>query len=260
MRRVLLVGAGLLLLAAWTPLESPNKAIEEGNTRLRAGKAEEALGHYDRAARELPAEPGVHFDRGAALFGLSRFDEATQEFLRATEARATPLKAAAFYNLGNGFFKQEKYGDAIAAYRRALALDPNDMRAKWNLELALKKKREQDEKKKQDDKKDQKQDSKDQKQDQKKDDQANNEPDKQKEKEKDKQQPQDQQDQKDKKDQKDQQKDDKQASAPPPEPEKGPDQKEMEAILDSLERSPKDLEQERARMRAVRRVPPVKDW
>jgi hypothetical protein len=34
----------------------------------------------------------------------------------------------------------------------------------------------------------------------------------------------------------------------------------MEAILDSLERSPKDLEQERARMRAVRRVPPVKDW
>jgi len=258
-RRALLVAAGLPLLAAWTPLESPNKAIEEGNTRLRAGKAEEALGHYDRAARELPADPGVHFDRGAALFGLSRFDEATQEFLRATEARATPLKAAAFYNLGNGFFKQEKYGDAIAAYRRALALDPNDMRAKWNLELALKKKREQDEKKKQDDKKDQKQDDKDKKQDQKKDDQAKNEPEKDKDKGKDqdKDKPQDQKDQKD---QKEQQKDDKQASAPPPQPEKGPDQKEMEAILDSLERSPKDLEQERARMRAVRRVPPVKDW
>ena len=35
---------------------------------------------------------------------------------------------------------------------------------------------------------------------------------------------------------------------------------EIGAVLDSLEKSPKDLEKQRARMRAVRRAPPVRDW
>jgi hypothetical protein len=34
----------------------------------------------------------------------------------------------------------------------------------------------------------------------------------------------------------------------------------MEAILDNLERSPKELEQELARLRALNRKPPAKDW
>ncbi|HVR64818.1 MAG TPA: hypothetical protein VMU50_23125, partial [Polyangia bacterium] len=45
----------------------------------------------------------------------------------------------------------------------------------------------------------------------------------------------------------------------PPEP-KPADDKDMGAVLDSLEHSPKDLEKERARLRAVRRRPPAKDW
>jgi DNA repair ATPase RecN len=35
---------------------------------------------------------------------------------------------------------------------------------------------------------------------------------------------------------------------------------EIDAVLDNLERSPKDLEKMRARLRAVRRAPPAKDW
>jgi hypothetical protein len=34
----------------------------------------------------------------------------------------------------------------------------------------------------------------------------------------------------------------------------------MGAVLDNLERSPKDLEKERARLRAIRRRPPARDW
>jgi hypothetical protein len=34
----------------------------------------------------------------------------------------------------------------------------------------------------------------------------------------------------------------------------------MEAILDNLEKSPKALEQELARLRAFQRRPPAKDW
>ncbi len=255
-------------------LQSPNRAVEEGNAGLKAGKAEEALKHYDRAVRQLPADTGVHFNRGAALFALSRFDEAAGEFLRATEAKAVPLKPAAFYNLGNSFFVAEKYDDAVAAYRRTLTFDPTHAHAKWNLELALKKRKEKEEQKKQEDKQD-KQDKKDdqQKPDEQQKPQQEREKDKKKEQdkgkdEKDKDKPPDKDEKPEQKAQ-EQQKEQKQSGRPqsgqepppPPSPsDKAPELKELDAVLDSLERSPKDLEKERARLRAVRRALPVKDW
>ena len=103
--------AGLLVLLpallGFEPLRSRNSEIEQGNALMKSGNAEEALKHYDKAAAALPGDAGVHFDRGAALYALSRFDEAGEEFLHASEAKDGALKASAFYNLGNAFFKKE---------------------------------------------------------------------------------------------------------------------------------------------------------
>src|SRR5581483_3430075 len=77
----------LPLLLAFDPLKSSNRDVEAGNAQMKAGKAEDALGSYDKAVAKLPGDPAVHFDRGTALYALSRFDEAGQEFLRATEAK-----------------------------------------------------------------------------------------------------------------------------------------------------------------------------
>jgi tetratricopeptide (TPR) repeat protein len=255
-RELILLVALTPLMTAWEPLRSRNGEIEQGNALLKSGNAEEALKHYDKAAAALPGDPGVHFDRGAALYALSRFDEAGQEFLRATEAKDGALKAQAFYNLGNAFFKKEKFKEAVEAYTRTLALDPRDERAKWNLEIALRKEQEQKDKdkdkdkdndKNKDDKKDQ--DKNQKKDDQKKDDQKKDEPKKKDDQKKDDPKPQDQNDKKDQK------KPDEQKGDKPP-----PDEQQMGAVLDNLERSPKDLEKERARLRAVRRAPPARDW
>ena len=243
-----LLGAGLL--------ESRNAEVEQGNAALKAGKAEEALGHYDKAVAKLPADAGAHFDRGAALYSLSRFDEAGQEFLRATQGTDPGLKASAFLNLGNAFVKKEKYKEAIEAYKRTLALRPGDQSAKWNLEVALAKKKEEEKKQQDQDK------NKDDKKENKKDDkQADKKDDKQADK-KDQKQQKDQPG-KDKsaedKDQKDPEKQNPQKDQAKP-PQQPADEKEIQAVLDNLERSSKDLEKERARLRAVRRAPPVKDW
>ncbi len=164
------------LLTGFSVLEKRDPEIEAGNAALKAGKAEDALGHYDKAVKKLAADAGAHFDRGTALYALSRFDEAGQEFLKATDAKDAALKEGAFYNLGNAFFKKEKFKEAVAAYTRALGLRPDDKQAKWNLEIALKKQQEQDQKNKDKKKDDQKnKDDKDQKQskdDQKKDDKS----------------------------------------------------------------------------------------
>ncbi len=229
-----LLGMLVLLpfLLGFDPVRSRSAAVEEGNAKMKAGKADEALVAYEKAVAELPADPGAHFNRGTALAALSRFDEAAEEFLRATEAKETPLKAAAFYNLANAFFKKDKFQESIEAYKRALALDPKDERAKWNLEIALKKKREDDQKK-----------EKDKKDEKNKDDKNKDDKDKDKDK--------------DKKDDKQ----DKKKDEPQPKPaEKPAAEKEMESVLDSLEKSPKDLEKQRARLRAVRRAAPTRDW
>ena len=244
------------LLFGFEPLRSRNGDVEQGNALLKAGNAEEALKHYDKAVAALPGDPGAHFDRGAALYALSRFDEAGQEFLRATEAKDGALKAQAFYNLGNAFFKKEKFKEAIEAYTRTLALDPRDQRAKWNLEIALRKQQEQKDKDKDKDKnKDDK--NKDQKKDDKKDQDKNKDDQKKDDKKDQDKKPQDQKDQKkdEPKPQNEDQKNDAAKQPPPPS-----DEQEMGAVLDNLERSPKDLEKERARLRAIRRRPPARDW
>jgi Ca-activated chloride channel family protein len=251
------------LLFGFEPLRSRNGEIEQGNALMKSGNAEEALKHYDKAVAALPAEPGAHFDRGAALYTLQRFDEAGQEFLRATEAKDGALKAQAFYNLGNAFFKKEKFKEAIEAYQRTLALDPRDERAKWNLELALRKQQEQKDKDKDKDKDKNKDKKDDKKDDQKKDDKKEQDKkdqdkdkkdDQKKDDKKEQDKPEDKKDDKKEQQKKDEQKD---AAKQPPPP---ADEQEMGAVLDNLERSPKDLEKERARLRAIRRRPPARDW
>jgi tetratricopeptide (TPR) repeat protein len=266
------------LLAALLPfvlgvdlLSSSNRAVEEGNGRMKAGKAEEALVHYDKAVAKLPSEPGAHFNRGTALYGLSRFDEASREFLRATEARNPALKASAFYNLGNAFFQSNKFQDAAEAFKKSLAYNPGDVRAKWNLELALKKKKEEEDKKKDEknkddkdkdkNKKDDKQDKQDKKDQDKKDDKQDKQDKKDQDKKDDKQKTEQDKQQEKEKQAQEKQAQEKQAQQAKADQKEAPaDMKEIDAILDSLERSPKALEQERARIRAVRRQPPEKDW
>ena len=262
-----------LVLAAVAPLlfgfklfESRNSEVEQGNAALQAGKPEDALAHYDKAAGKLPADPGLHLDRGAALYALSRFAEAQQEFLRATEAQDESLKAAAFRNLGNALSKQDKPKEAVEAYKRALALRPDDKAAKWNLEIALKKQKEEEEKKKKDDK--DKQDKKDDKdKDKDKDKKDKDKQDKDKKDDQDKQDKKDDKDKdKDKKDKDKQQPDKKndkngQDKQPQPEKDKAAEQPErIQQLLQNLEANPKDLERERARMRVFRRAAPARDW
>jgi tetratricopeptide (TPR) repeat protein len=247
----------LPFLVAFDPLTRSNREVEQGNERMKAGKAEDALGFYDKAVAKLPNDPGAHFDRGAALYALSRFEEAGQEFLRATEAKDGALKASAFYNLGNAFFKKDKFKEAIEAYKRAMTLDPRDARPKWNLEIALKKQKDEEQKKKDKDKdKDQNKDN--DKKDDKKDDKGkdqNKGDNKKDDKGKDQKKP----DQPKKNQDQNKDQDKKPPEEPPPESKPGEEQ-EIGAVLDSLERDPKELEKQRARLRAVRRRPPAKDW
>ena len=116
---------------------------------LRLGQQQYAAGHYRQSyeayqrALAVSGDPALHFSLGAALYRMRRHEEAVRSFREVTGIPR--LRQAGYFNLGNAYFRAaEEAADAdgllrqsIAAYEEALRLDPADSAAKWNLELAV---------------------------------------------------------------------------------------------------------------------------
>ncbi len=265
MKRSLAIPLLLMVPLLWgfDPFQSNNTKVEEGNAKLGAGKYKEALKSYDAAAKELPDEAGVQYNRGVALHRLGKFDKAREALSKAVAGQDRSLKARSYYNLGNTLFELKKYKEATDSFKRSLGLRPGHLPSKWNLELSLRRIKEEEKKKKDQKKKDkQKDNNKDkknkdkQKKDQKqnKEKQGKNDPDKKDQQ--DKQDKQDKQKEKqDKKKKKQQERSDKDKARPKPQP------KERDSVLDALERNDKSLQRQRLRgMMGGRRRKTEKDW
>jgi Ca-activated chloride channel family protein len=192
---------------AWEPFRSTNDDVERGNERLRANDANGALQSYDRAARALPNEAGVQLNRGLALLAANDLAQAREALLRATDPQAPrELRADAYYDLGLAFYRegdalaatedhqgaQAQFREAVDAFRRSLRLRPGDRQTAWNLELALRRIREEQERQEQQEQEQQEQ--QDQQQDQQQQDQQQQDQQQQDQQQQDQQQ-QDQQQQ-----------------------------------------------------------------
>ena len=88
------------------------------------------------------------------------------EFEKATKLTDNKEKLSSIYhNLGNSLYKAEDYGNSVEAYKNALKNNPKDEETRFNLALAQKKLKAQQEQQQQDQKNDQnKEQNKDKKQ------------------------------------------------------------------------------------------------
>lgn len=73
------------------------------------------------------------FEAGVRAYGAGQHDVAARAF--AHHLRAVPGDAAAWYNLGNAWERQQEHGRATWAWLRALELRPRDPHARHNLEV-----------------------------------------------------------------------------------------------------------------------------
>jgi tetratricopeptide (TPR) repeat protein len=113
-----------------------------GEQLYAAGRYHESSAAFQRAL-DLGGDPELHFALGTALYRMRRYQDAARSF---REASGVPqLRQSGYYNLGNAYLMASEDApdaggllrQAIAAYEEALRLDPADSAAKWNLELAL---------------------------------------------------------------------------------------------------------------------------
>lgn len=108
--------------------------VTEAKQLIRDGRCQEAVAVMQRFVAQHPDDAGAWATLAAAHFELDQWAEAekaTREILR-----LKPDSPRDWCNLGMLLRKQGRTGEAIAAHRRALSLDPNNRRAQVELRKA----------------------------------------------------------------------------------------------------------------------------
>lgn len=270
-----LVAAGWLAEA----LASTHADIDAGVAAYKAGDSDAALASYTAAEADLGERPEIHFNKGLALLAKGDKEGARKAFEHGTESEFPDVHASAEYELGNIELDAEAFDAAIDRYIKCLKLQPAHASAKWNLELALlkkkqkeeeEKKKQEEEKKNQDENKDENQDKKDEdkkdedkKDEEKKDEEKQDEPkpdeEKKDEDKKDEPKPdeQKQDEQKPEEKKQDEQKPEEQKGEQQPQPQPQPlDKADLDKALEQLDEE--DLFQLGRPL--GRQVPVEKDW
>lgn len=114
---LLLFGAG-----CERAFEDTLSAVDEGNEALEKGDFEEALEHYRRAEKQIPARPELHYDIGRANLGLEKWDAAAEAFARALETEDPILQFDSLFNLGLAHAGAERWREAWESFRDALVV------------------------------------------------------------------------------------------------------------------------------------------
>lgn len=130
-------------------LDPYHDRVDEGNRKYHAKKYDEARKSYDEAAKYAPGErekKKLRFNHGNARYMQGDFEGAADEFREALKSSEAEVQKKALFNMGNAFLKKGDEEKAISAYISALAIDPNYLPAKKNIEYILRRKEQQKDK------------------------------------------------------------------------------------------------------------------
>ncbi|HDR89752.1 MAG TPA: tetratricopeptide repeat protein [Bacteroidetes bacterium] len=129
-------------LSGWSQTE--RKYIREGNREFKNGNFSESEILYRKALEENNEMYQAEFNLGSALYKQEKYENAGNYFSRVPEEGLSPDDRARFYhNLGNSMLKNGQIRESIEAYKEALRNHPEDMETKYNLSVAQRMLREQ---------------------------------------------------------------------------------------------------------------------
>lgn len=133
--RVMVLMTVVLMVSACgiDPIERNNS----GNAYYHQGAYDDALRAYESALVNAPDNGLFYFNVAQALEGRGEVEQAIEALEQAILRGDRSVQVASYHNLGNVYFRQGRYEDAIEAYRQALRLDDGNEDTRFNLELAL---------------------------------------------------------------------------------------------------------------------------
>ncbi|PYK65436.1 MAG: hypothetical protein DME21_01265 [Verrucomicrobia bacterium] len=125
--------------------------FKEAAKKYEEGSHEEAEHEISRALENARlGDLRLHFNAGAAAYKAGELDKAALHFKLSTIDPDLKLQERGYYNLGNTLYrlgeqatddnaKIQEWQNAVDSYTNALALNPQDADAKYNLDLVKKK-------------------------------------------------------------------------------------------------------------------------
>jgi len=180
----------LFLLAAVST--SAQKAerdyIRKGNRLFNDSVFVDAEVNYRKALEVNPKSTVSMYNLGNTLSQQQKFQDAMEQYVSASKTEKDKMKLAHIYhNMGVLFQAGKDYAKAVDAYKMSLRNNPADHETRYNLALAQKMLKDQQNQQNQDQNQDQNKDQ--QKQDQKQDQNKDKQKDQKQDQQKDQQQP-----------------------------------------------------------------------
>lgn len=130
----------LVILQAICPAIAHPRGICPGEQLYSEGRYREAMAWYVEQCKSSGKEPELFYNLGNIHYQLGEYTRARGYWHKAiARGRNTPLHARALYNIGNSFFRENRFRDAAAFYLEALRIDPEDKDARLNLAKSLQK-------------------------------------------------------------------------------------------------------------------------
>ncbi len=127
-----------LILTIALNAQSHRSLINDGVDLYKEGKFADAEVNFKKGLEKKPDLFQGHFNLGDSYYKQGRYEEAIQSYKNALSFTQDNLnKAKVFHNIGNALLKSQKYEESIDAYKNALKLNPNDEETKYNLSYAL---------------------------------------------------------------------------------------------------------------------------
>ena len=139
MRRIILnIFIIVFGLSAIAYSQSLRSLVNKGVDLYKEGKPSDAEVNFKKGLEKAPKNYIANFNLGDAYFKQNKFAEAIKSYQKAlAESKTNNQKALVYHNIGNSLFKDKKIDQSIAAYTQSLKLNPNDQDTKYNLSYAL---------------------------------------------------------------------------------------------------------------------------
>ena len=113
------------------------QAIDVGNKAFSAEMYDTAMNAYEIAQESMPDRSEPMYNTANTLYREERFREAVEMYDQILAGSDLELSDWTTFNAGNALYGSGEHEQAIEMYKQALRNNPDDIDAKYNLELAL---------------------------------------------------------------------------------------------------------------------------